>query len=82
MTLREIVAMLEKAAGCTLRIDWGARPYRPREVMRLWDGSAMPGWQPRITLADGFKALLQEIAIGEKLNRWELVLPRSCREVR
>jgi nucleoside-diphosphate-sugar epimerase len=44
MTLREIVATLEKAAGHTLRIDWGARSYRPREVMRLWDGPAMPGW--------------------------------------
>lgn len=61
-SLREIVATLEKAAGRTLRIDWGARPYRPREVMRLWDGPAMPGWQPRITLADGFKALLDERA--------------------
>ena len=60
MSLREIVATLEKAAGRTLRIDWGARPYRPREVMRLWDGPAMPGWQPRITLADGIKALLRE----------------------
>jgi nucleoside-diphosphate-sugar epimerase len=62
MSLREIVATLEKAAGRTLRIDWGARPYRPREVMRLWDGPAMPGWQPSITLADGFKAILDERA--------------------
>ena len=60
MTLREIVATLEKVSGRTLRIDWGARPYRPREVMRLWEGPAMPGWQPRIALADGFKALLRE----------------------
>jgi hypothetical protein len=50
--------------------------------MRLWDGPAMPGWQPRITLADGFKALLHGIAIGEKLNRWKLVLSRSYSEVR
>jgi nucleoside-diphosphate-sugar epimerase len=62
MSLREIVATLEKVSGRTVRIDWGARPYRPREVMRLWDGPAMPGWQPRITLADGFKALLDERA--------------------
>ena len=60
MSLREIVATLEQTAGHTLRIDWGARPSRPREVMRLWDGPAMPGWQPRIKLVDGLKALLNE----------------------
>ncbi len=60
MSLREIVATIEKAAGRALHIEWGARPYRPREVMRLWDGPVLPGWQPRITLADGFKALLRE----------------------
>lgn len=59
-SLREIVAILEKAAGRTLRINWGATPYRPREVMQLWDGPALPGWQPRITLAEGFEALLHE----------------------
>ena len=60
MTLREIVATLEKAAGRSLHIKWGARPYRPREVMHLWDGPALPGWQARITLTEGFKALLHE----------------------
>ena len=60
MTLREVVATLEKASGRSLRIDWGARPYRPREVMRLWDGPVLPGWKPKITLAKGFEALLRE----------------------
>jgi nucleoside-diphosphate-sugar epimerase len=60
MSLREIVTTLEKAAGRTLRIDWGAKALPPTEAMRLCDGLAMPGWQPRITLADGFKALLRE----------------------
>jgi len=60
MTLRQIVATLEQAAGRTVRVNWGARAYRPREVMHLWDGPPMPGWQPRITLAEGLKALLWE----------------------
>jgi nucleoside-diphosphate-sugar epimerase len=60
MSLREIVATLEQTAGRTLRIDWGARPSRPREVMHLWKGPAMPGWQPRIKLVDGLRALLNE----------------------
>lgn len=60
MSLREIVAALEEAAGRPLRIAWGARPYREREVMRLWDGPPMPGWQPQVSLAQGLKELLRE----------------------
>lgn len=63
MSLREIVATLEKVSGRNLPVLWGARPYRPREVMRPWDGPAMSGWKPRITLAEGFKALLHERAL-------------------
>jgi nucleoside-diphosphate-sugar epimerase len=63
LSLRQIVATLEKAAGRNLRVSWGARPYRPREVMQLWNGPSLPAWQPRITLADGFKALLKERAL-------------------
>lgn len=59
-SLREVVALLEKVAGRSLPVQWGARPYRPREVMHLWDGPALPDWKPRITLAEGFQSLLRE----------------------
>ncbi len=60
MTLRELVALLENVAGASLRIDWGAKPYRPREVMRPWNGPAMPGWTPEISLRQGLRQLLHE----------------------
>ncbi len=56
-TLRAVVETLEKVAGRTLPIDWGARPYRDREVMLPWSGPALPGWRPQITLEDGLRAL-------------------------
>jgi nucleoside-diphosphate-sugar epimerase len=59
-SLRDVVATLESVAGRKLQIDWGARPYREREVMRLWDGPVLPGWEPKIALVDGFAALLRE----------------------
>ncbi len=59
-SLREIVTTLERAAGRPLNIMFGARPYREREVMQLWQGPALPGWSPRISLADGFEELLRE----------------------
>ena len=56
--LREVVATLERVAGTPLPVKWGARPYREREVMQLWSGPPLPGWQPRISLEQGFMALL------------------------
>jgi nucleoside-diphosphate-sugar epimerase len=62
-TLRQVVATLESMAGETLPIQWGARPYRPREVMHLWNGPVLPGWQPEISLEEGFAALLRETSL-------------------
>lgn len=58
-SLREIVALLEQAAGRSLHIAWGARPYREREVMQPWVGPSLPGWTPRIDLQDGLRDLLE-----------------------
>ena len=60
MTLRELVAVLEEVAGTSLHIDWGARPYRPREVMRPGDGPALPGWEPKVPIRQGLRQLLPE----------------------
>ena len=60
MTLREVVETLERAAGRKISIRWGARPYREREVMQLWNGPELPGWRPKVRLYDGFRALVQE----------------------
>ncbi len=57
-TLREVVATFEEAAGCNLPIEFGKRPYRQREVMHLWEGPALPGWEPKISLLEGFRDLI------------------------
>lgn len=59
-TLREVVTTLEQVTGKKLSIQWGARPYRPREVMHLWNGPALPEWRAEITLERGLVALIQE----------------------
>lgn len=35
--LKEVVKDFEKERGVRLNIEWGGRPYREREVMRLWN---------------------------------------------
>jgi nucleoside-diphosphate-sugar epimerase len=56
LTLRALVARLDALTGTPCRIDWGARPYRAREVMQPWSGQpALPGWTPRISLDEGLR---------------------------
>ncbi len=43
-----------------VRVRWGARSYREREVFRPWEGAeCLPGWRPAIELADGLRRLRQ-----------------------
>lgn len=52
--LRDLVALCERIIGSRIPVLWGARPYRPREVMHPWQGGVIvPGWQPRISLEEG-----------------------------
>lgn len=54
LPLRELAALYSQVSGKTLEIDWGGRPYRPREVMVPWTRSQpVPGWQPKVALAEG-----------------------------
>ena len=58
LNLREIVALFEKASGRRLNVQFGARPYRDREVMVPWAGTSLPGWNPKISLVEGFRTLV------------------------
>ena len=58
MTLRDVAKTYEQAVGRPLNMEWGGRPYRPREVMQPWRlGKRLPGWQPQVSLLDGIRRL-------------------------
>lgn len=57
-SLREIAALYETVSGKRLNIGWGERPYRRREVMEPYCGANLPGWEPKVNLADGIKKCL------------------------
>lgn len=60
ITLRELVAVVERATGETIDVEWGARPYRDREVMVPWTGPVLPGWHPKVPLEEGLRAVAAE----------------------
>ncbi len=61
VSLRQLVAAFNAANPARpVRVRWGARPYRRREVFEPWDGAeVLPGWQPSITLEAGLRRLRQ-----------------------
>ncbi len=58
-TLKDIVKDFELEANTNLKIEWGALPYRTREVMSPWKGGkAIPGWSPKYTFRDGVAKII------------------------
>jgi len=54
ISLKELVQLYVKLSGQKIKINWGARPYRFREVMNTWNrGAKLAKWEPRISLEDG-----------------------------
>jgi nucleoside-diphosphate-sugar epimerase len=58
-SLKEIVSMIEIISQRKLNVNFGAFPYREREVMKPVEGySRLPGWHPSVSLRDGLAELL------------------------
>lgn len=58
--LRELVAEFVRISRRGVNIEWGARPYRDREVMVPWNtGRQLPGWEPQCPLEVGIPRFLQ-----------------------
>lgn len=54
--LRDLIPLMEQVLGQSIPVRWGARPYRPREVMVPWSGGEpLPGWRPVVSLEDGLR---------------------------
>ncbi len=57
VSLRELVDTFNAVDPAhPVRVTWGERPYRQREVFRPWEAAeVLPGWQPRISLEEGLR---------------------------
>jgi nucleoside-diphosphate-sugar epimerase len=53
ISLRSLVDQIQALTKRSVPVEWGGRPYRPREVMSPWVGEALPGWKPRIQRTAG-----------------------------
>lgn len=56
--LKELVEIYGHVTGKAPSVEWGGRPYRPREVMVPWTTRrCLPGWKPKISLREGIKKI-------------------------
>lgn len=56
ITLRELADIYQKTTKQQLHIKWGAKSYREREVMQLWEkGVIVPNWEKKIDIIKGIK---------------------------
>jgi nucleoside-diphosphate-sugar epimerase len=58
VSVKELVAIMEKVSGRAMPVAFGERPYRVGEVMAPSPGEILPGWRARIGLEDGLAALI------------------------
>lgn len=60
--LRDLVELYGNLSGRLLKVAWGKRPYRPREVMRPWSkGRTLEGWSPKVGIHEGLEKILMEL---------------------
>jgi len=59
ISLREIVETFSKVYGKDVKVKWGGREYKEREVMQPWSkGNKLPGWDSEFDLTTGIRKML------------------------
>jgi nucleoside-diphosphate-sugar epimerase len=57
-SLRDIVTLWSSVTDCALRVKWGGRPYRAREMMAPpTRGVPLPGWSAKVALPEGISRM-------------------------
>lgn len=65
--LKDLITLYLQITKIDVQIEWGARPYRIREVMiPWWNGKKLPGWTPKVSLLDGIQKIAKEQNLGNK----------------
>lgn len=60
VTLKELVACVERVAGRRIEADWGARRYPAHQIMEPVSSlPRLPGWSPNVSLEQGLQRVWQ-----------------------
>ena len=71
LPLQELVRTYAEITKKNIHVNWGALPYREREVMEPWTSyQKVPGWEPKVSLAEGIVLMERDSSIGGLLVRF------------
>jgi nucleoside-diphosphate-sugar epimerase len=69
IALRDVGALIARLSGRPERVLWGGRPYPSQQIMEpLSVGPRLPGWEPHVSLEDGFRMLLSEAGLVDDMQ--------------
>jgi nucleoside-diphosphate-sugar epimerase len=65
ISIKELVATIERVTGRPISAQWGARPERPREMLTDWKfGKTVPNWKQQVSLEGGLTQCWQVLESG------------------
>lgn len=56
-TLKELAEEYQRITNKKIKVNWGGRAYKDREVMDPWRGKMVPGWRPTKSLSEGLNEM-------------------------
>lgn len=69
ISLHDLVSFYSLITGFSINVNWGALPYRPREVMSPWtDYTLVPQWLPTMPLDEGIARMERDVSIQGLLS--------------
>lgn len=55
-SLKKVIEIFENVSNKKIKVNWGGKKYRKREVMRLWNNyTLLPNWEFKVSLKEGLK---------------------------
>lgn len=67
--LRDLVQLYSEVFENGITVNWGAKPYRFREVMNPWGrGCSIGGWIPKFTLENGMKKMVNKFKSARNIS--------------
>jgi nucleoside-diphosphate-sugar epimerase len=61
ITLKSLITLFNDISPTQMRVNWGLKPYRKREVMKLWNSyELLPNWQQSIFLREGLNRIFKK----------------------
>lgn len=68
IVLRDLVQLCRSAWNAEIRINWGGREYRSREMMKPWLGTTLPGWVPKISIMAGLRMMIDDTSLNQNVS--------------